>query len=118
MKILVLIILSFCSLVTTVVNADVNVNTKTLFPPMAWISKNANDLVTIQNGAGLPLVIAITVNAGKTAAGVTVKNCGTTNHVDAGSAAICSTNDANNPVSIASDTAMAIASGTYEIKQQ
>lgn len=86
------------------------------FPQMNWTSKGSNDPFTIQNGSGTPITIAINVNGGPTnTPGVNIKNCGNTTHINAGSSAICSTNDANNPVTLTSDSTMP-ASGTYQIK--
>ncbi|MEO8400511.1 MAG: hypothetical protein ABI597_01785 [Gammaproteobacteria bacterium] len=79
-----------------------------------WLSKDSTDLVSIQNGTGIHLVITITVNRG--GAGVSVKNCGTTTHIDAGSSTICSTNDAINPVTLSSESGTSPATGTYLVK--
>ena len=86
------------------------------FPQANWLSKNSNDPFTIQNGAGTPIVIEINVGgSGPIAAGVNVKNCGETTHINAGSSTICSTNDATNPVTLTSDGTNP-AAGTYQIK--
>lgn len=84
-----------------------------------WVSKDSNDPVTIANGTGLALTIQIMVNASPNkVGGIDVKNCGDTSHVDAGSSAICSTNDASNPVSFASESATEPASGTYTVSKK
>jgi len=87
---------------------------------ISWISKNSTDEVTINNGNANKLTI--TINADKSSntantAGVNIKNCGNTTHIDAGSSAVCTTNDASNPVSFSSDSQIYKASGTYVIKQ-
>jgi hypothetical protein len=88
------------------------------FPQANWVSKNSSDSFTIQNGAGTPIVIQINVGgSAPNAAGVNVKNCGETTHINAGSSTICSTNDANNPVTLTSDGNNS-AYGTYQIKPQ
>ena len=112
-------ILSICCLVTTSAYAlESTIVTNPTFLQTKWISKNSNDPVTIQNGAGISLVISITVNPGPSvAAGVNVKNCGTTTYIAAGSATVCSTNDPNNPVTLTSDSATTPATGTYQLKQ-
>lgn len=84
------------------------------FPQTTWQSKDANDVVTIQNGAGLNIVILITVNKGTSS--VNVKNCGTVTKIEAGSSAVCTTNDDSNPVALSSDNAAQPAGGTYQIK--
>jgi len=89
---------------------------KPSFPLTKWLSKNPNDLVTIQNGAGLSLVILINVD--KNSSSVTIKNCGTVAKIEAGSSAVCTTNDATNPVTINSDSPTLPAVGEYQIKQQ
>jgi len=112
-------VLLICSLVATSVYADTTtVISNPTVPQIKWISKNSNDPFTIQNGAGIPLVITITVNPGPSvgAVGVNVKNCGTTTHIDAGSATVCSTSDSNNPVTLTSDSATMPATGTYQLK--
>ncbi len=80
---------------------------------ISWSSKNSSDSVSIQNGAGIRLNIPITVDRG--GAGVNVKNCGTTSHIDPGSATMCSTNDPTNPVTLTADSATIPATGTYQI---
>jgi hypothetical protein len=89
------------------------------FPVTKWYSKNANDEVVIKNGTGDMLTIFISVDdsdANNQLSGISVDNCGTTQHVDAGSSAICSTVDATNPVTFSSDSTNP-ASGTYQIKR-
>lgn len=88
------------------------------FPLIAWVSKNVNDVVTIQNGSGTQILILISVNGGENASGINVANCGLTKHINPGSATVCSTKDAANPVGISSDNSSVPASGTYQIKQQ
>ncbi|GEM_PF-4172450 len=109
---------SFAQTISTTVTSDPSL--------ISWSSKDANDVVTIQNGAGTPMVIEISVNnGGLTAAGITIKNCGTTAEVKAGSSAVCTTADAKNPVSFSNSSMMAsgatsknpIATGSYKIKQ-
>ncbi|VVC74975.1 hypothetical protein AQUSIP_02490 [Aquicella siphonis] len=89
--------------------------------PTDWSSKNSNDVVTINNGTGNLLTITITVTKPATSqpnpAGVNINNCGDTKHIDAGSTAICTTNDSNNPVNFSSDSQTDAASGTYVIAQ-
>lgn len=89
--------------------------------PTFWSSKNSNDIVTINNGNANHLTITINVDknpiAGNNVPGVTINNCGDTKHIDAGSSAVCSTNDPANPVNFSSDNATSAASGTYIIKQ-
>lgn len=88
-----------------------------------WISHGSSEPVTINNGNGNNLTITITVDGSATASpnasvpGVTVKNCGKTQRIDPGSSAICTTNDAVNPVSFASDS-QDTATGTYKIEQK
>lgn len=89
--------------------------------PVLWVSKNSNDVITINNGNGNSLTITINVDknpmAGNNVPGISINNCGDTRHIDAGSSAVCSTNDAANPVNFNSDNATTAASGTYTIKQ-
>ena len=88
------------------------------FPLATWVSKSSNDAFTIQNGAGITIVVMITVNGvSPNDPGVNVKNCGTTAHINAGSSAVCTTNDSANPVTLNSDSAKP-ATGTYQIKQR
>ena len=89
---------------------------KQSFPLTKWMSKNPSDLVTIQNGAGLPIIILISVD--KNSSSITVKNCGTVTKIEAGSSAVCTTNDASNPVTINSDNPNTPAVGDYQIKPQ
>jgi hypothetical protein len=92
---------------------------KTTFPVTEWISKDATDPVTIQNGAGTPILIVIHVTSpGANGPGVNVKNCGTTTTIKAGSTTICDTSDAANPVTLTSDSSSLSATGTYQIKQK
>lgn len=88
--------------------------------PVNWVSHSSSEPVTINNGNGNSLTITINVAASTipnvTVPGVNVKNCGQTKHIDAGSSAICTTHDAANPVSFASDS-QNTASGTYQVKQ-
>ena len=92
------------------------VTQKPSFPEINWVSKGLADTVTIQNGSSARLTININVSTATNAAGINIKNCGTINHVDAGSSAICITNDANNPVNFTSDSQTKIAAGTYQIE--
>lgn len=88
-------------------------------PLVTWMSKGTSDVVTIQNGSGLPLMIQINVNGPvPTAGGITIKNCGTTTSIKAGGSAICQSSDAENPVSFSSDSPSTPASGTYQVKKQ
>jgi hypothetical protein len=89
---------------------------KTSFPAMAWQSKSSSEPVTIQNGAGLPIVILINLN--KDSGSANIKNCGTVTKIEAGNSAICTTNDDSNPVTITSDSSTHSASGIYQIKQR
>jgi hypothetical protein len=89
---------------------------KISFPLTKWVSKNANDPITIQNGAGLPIVVLINLN--KDSSSVAIKNCGTVSKIDPGSSAVCTTTDAINPVTITSESASLAAEGDYQIKQQ
>lgn len=82
----------------------------------SWSSKDNSDTVTVQNGTGLQLIISISVD--KKGVGINIKNCGTTNHIDAGSTAVCASRDPANPVNFSSDTGEKEAMGTYEIKYQ
>lgn len=93
---------------------------KSCFPPINWMSKTPSDIITIQNGNGVPIFIVINVsNSGNSqAAGINVKNCGTTTNVKAGSSIVCNNNDANNPVTFVSDKTGIPAVGTYQIQQQ
>lgn len=86
-----------------------------LTEPQNWISKNTNDTVTINNGPSLPVQVTIVVD--KPSAGINLKNCGTTSHVDAGSTALCASQDASNPISFTSDSGDQPATGHYQIKQ-
>lgn len=89
-------------------------------PVVTWTSKNTTDEVTINNGNGNTLTITINVdkvaNPASPPAGVNVKNCGSTTHIDPGSSGICTSSDASNPVSFSSDSPTYKASGTYQIK--
>ena len=89
---------------------------KPSFPLTKWLSKNPTDSVTIQNGAGLPIIILVSVD--KNSSSVSIKNCGTVTKIEAGSSAVCTTNDATNPVTINSDSPNTPAIGEYQIKQQ
>ena len=87
------------------------------FPVVNWISKNSNDPISIQNGAGTTILIQINVSGGGASApGVTVKNCGTTTSISAGSSTICETSNNKSPVTITSDNPGTPATGTYQIK--
>lgn len=88
------------------------------FPVTNWISKNSSDPVTIQNGAGTPMLIVINVAGGGStqSPGVNVKNCGSTAHINAGSSTLCETNDPTNPVTLTSDSGANPATGTYQLK--
>jgi hypothetical protein len=108
-------ILYVCSL-SLVVAADTS--EKSIFPQANWISQDSNDRIMIQNGAAIPMIITIIVNDGNNAAGATVRNCGVVNHIDPGSAAVCSSNDGNNPVTLTSDSASLPATGTYQMQQK
>jgi hypothetical protein len=114
MRKIILIIGLITSLTTTLVSAEAETSTdKTTQPLTHWLSKNVDDPISIQNGAGIQLNIPITVDKG--GAGVTVKNCGTTTHIDAGSSTMCSTNDSKNPVTLTSDSGTVAATGTYQM---
>lgn len=124
MKKVTIIALTACLLysMTTFVFADNNTSNNpnpSSFQEAHWLSKNSSDPFTIQNGAGIDIVIQINVEgSGPNAAGVDVKNCGTTTHINAGSSAICSTFDPKYPVTLTSDSNNTSASGTYQIKQK
>lgn len=75
-----------------------------------------SDVITIQNGNGANIQVIITVD--KTGSGITVKNCGTTTKIEAGSTAICTTSDSVNPINFTASDPNRIASGTYQIKPQ
>lgn len=94
---------------TTLAHAD----NKTITPTINWVSKANSDAVNIANGSGLSLIVSINVN--KNGAGVNIKNCGSTTHIDAGSIAICSTSDADSQISFSSDVPDKSASGSYQI---
>lgn len=90
-------------------------------PPTPWVSKNSTDEVTINNGNGNKLTITINVDKNANAtnpAGVNIKNCGDTTHIDAGSSAVCTTSDSGNPVTFSSDSPTVKVTGNYIIKQQ
>ena len=89
---------------------------KSVSSAISWTSVNTDDVITIQNGNGIPLTIIITVS-GK-GSPIKVKNCGTTGVVQPGSTAICTSTDASTPVSFADDNNDKPANGTYQIKQQ
>lgn len=91
---------------------------KSCFPPVSWTTKGTSDVVTIENGTNLALIINIVVQGTASSPGINIKNCGTTTHVNAGSMAICANNDSANPVSFSSDNSNQPASGTYQIKEQ
>lgn len=93
---------------------------KNIFPTVHWVSKNSSDAVTIQNSNGVSLLIVINVDGvGSTGVpGVNIANCGNTTHINAGSSAICETNDANHPVTLNSDNSTIAATGNYQIKQK
>jgi hypothetical protein len=99
--------------------------------PIQWISKTSSDVITINNGNSNDLTITINVNKppviivnnnvinnnqGNIPPGINIKNCGDTKHIEAGSSAICSTNDASNPISFSTDSQTPVT-GTYIIKQ-
>jgi hypothetical protein len=91
-------------------------NEKQFFSITNWLSANTNDVITIENGAGLLVIILITVD--KNSSGVAVKNCGTVTKINAGSSALCASSDPANPISLSSDSPSTPAKGTYQIKQQ
>lgn len=86
---------------------------------ISWVSKNSTDSVTIQNGTGIRIMVEITVKGGdkNQFAGLNIKNCGITTHVDPGSSAICYSNDPNRPISFSSDNGTVPASGSYYIRE-
>lgn len=89
------------------------------FQEAHWLSKNSSDPFTIQSGTDIEIVIQINVEGtSPTAAGVDVKNCGNTTHINAGSSTICTTSDPKSPVTLTSDSGNVSASGTYQIKQK
>lgn len=99
------------------------------FPPVKWVSKGTQDPVTIANGQGEPITIQISVdktvvvdakndNKETVSAGINIKNCGSTTHVDSGSSVICDSADATNPVTFTADSETVIASGNYQVKSQ
>lgn len=118
-----LILIGFCFAILmsfTLVYAQAIVTTeKASFPMMQWVSKNTNDIVTIQNGNSVPIVIMITVNGNThpNPPGITIRNCGSTTNIKAGSSSLCYNSDAANPVTFSSDSATPV-DGTYQIKQQ
>jgi hypothetical protein len=98
---------------------EVNVVAQTSFAPVTWVSKDASNEVTIQNQSGQTFTITINVNASAIPkkGGVDVRNCGSVGHINAGSSAICTSSDSQNPVTLKSDSATDSASGTYQMKQ-
>lgn len=104
---------------TTITTTSQETPPATTTPAIPWASNGATDKVTIENGNGAELNIVISVNddASSDPAGINVQNCGDTKHIDAGSSAICVTNDADHPVTFSSDKERA-ATGTYLITQQ
>lgn len=88
-------------------------------PVVNWVSKASDDFVTIENGNGATLNIVINVdnNTLPNTPGVTIKNCGDTTHIDAGSSAVCVTSDPDYPVSFSADTNNPVT-GNYQITQQ
>lgn len=119
MKWLKTIFLAITLLIPALVQAQTSEAEKTTFPIVTWISKSSTDPVTIQNGAGTPIIIMINVfGGGSNAPGVNVSNCGTTTTIKAGSSTVCETNDSANPVTLSSDSSVSPAKGTYQIKQK
>lgn len=90
------------------------------FPMVTWVSKDPNDVMKIENGASTPILVVITVNRDSQGnlAGINIRNCAKTTHVDPGSSVICYNTDGNLPVSFNSDSGLKGAAGTYQIKQQ
>lgn len=119
MKKLITVLLIVSAILPGVLFAQPNQNDQTTFPLTNWISKNSNDPISIQNGAGTRIFIVINVSGGgANAPGVTVKNCGTTNYIKSGSSTVCETNDNKNPVTLTSESVSVPATGTYQIKTQ
>lgn len=90
---------------------------KSAFPLIQWTASKSEP-VKIENGNGANLMIQITVSGTDNSPGIIVQNCGKTTYVKAGSSAICTSNDANNPVMFASDSALEPAMGTYQITEK
>lgn len=97
------------------------------FPPVRWLSKGTFDTVKIDNPNKQALIIQISVDkiitvegAAKdtVSAGVNVKNCGNTTHLDPGSSVICNSQDAVNPVQFSSDSEQKLATGSYQVQIQ
>lgn len=119
MKKLITVFLTVLAILPIITFAQPNVTESATFPIVNWTSKNTNDPVSIQNGAGTPILIQINVSGAQANAnghGVSVRNCGTTTHINAGSSTICETNDNKNPVTLTSDDNNIPVSGTYQIK--
>jgi len=90
-------------------------NQPSLTAPQKWISKTSNDTVTINNSAGVQLQVTIVVD--KPGSGINLKNCGNTSHVDAGSTAVCLSQDPNNQINFTADSSAQPATGHYQMKQ-
>lgn len=97
------------------------------FRVVNWISKGAFDNVIIENGNSQQLTIQVSVDKTITiqgakkdtvSAGINIKNCGDTTHLDPGSSAICSSTDKQNPVTFSSDNESSLATGTYQVTTQ
>lgn len=115
----VLITLVFISIVTVIsILYAQTTNTKTTFPLVNWVSNSSADVVTIENGEGVPLVIQITVTGNANSPGIRIENCGKTDSIKAGSSAICTSTDAHNPVTFNSDNSSKAATGTYQVTKQ
>lgn len=90
---------------------------KSAFPLIQWTASKSEP-VKIENGNGTNLTIQITVSGTENSPGIILQNCGKTTNIKAGSSAICTTSDANNPVMFASDSALEPAMGTYQITEK
>lgn len=97
------------------------------FPPVRWLSKGTFDMVKIDNPNNQALIIQIAVDkiitvegAAKdtVSAGINLKNCGNTTHLDPGSSVICNTSDSVNPVQFGSDSEQKLATGSYQVQIQ
>jgi hypothetical protein len=98
---------------------DTSATVKATFPPSNWVSLGTNDTVTVQNGAGIAIVVFISVDrVNVNSPGINISNCGTTTHVDAGSSTVCSTHDSTNPITFSSEKDGKRATGNYQVKQE
>ncbi len=113
-----MLVVTACSLLLACGLSFAASDDKNTFPPVDFSSQNSNDPVVIANGSGVPLLIVITLpGSGQSFPGVNILNCGNTTHLSAGSTAICSNNDSNNPVTLTAESDNKPVKGTYQIKQ-